>query len=1258
MKRSSTLLMAVFTAFSFFGQQLSGSQHVSVQKNTFKTATLNGSPSNETKTVTFSGSGLTSCKSHDFTTQHYLERGVLEDFNSSYLHGAAHPSVPATAKTPGVNTIPIIFHVVYNPNNPAENVSNALIMQVYNDIVEDYQLLNTDAANARTGFGFNPADANINFCLATKMPNGTPLAELGVHRVSTTEDWYNSDGGEENKMKYTAQGGTDSWDRNKYLNVWICDISNGANSGVAGYAYRPTTTYLPTASIDGIVIDYNLGVNNENVLTHEIGHYLGLDHTWGGSGSCSLDDGFGDTPNTAGPSFNYPGSCSGNQSTCGGTQTQYENYMDYSNCTVMFTQNQADYMLTILTGIRNSLLLSDACDPVNAPPVANFTANIGSPIIIPVGGAVTFYDQSSNAPTGWSWNFGGGATASTLQNPTKTFSTIGTYTVTLTASNSYGSDAEVKTGYVQVVAAAAGTACDTLRNYNPVTESMTAYLAEVGYLPGTGKYSNIPMTKWADKYTAASTTHIRRLRFPIFQADDMSGNGMMKIRVKNDNAGSPGTTVMALDTFLFADMSVNQWNEFDFTTPPTVTGTFWIEFEYIYGTPLDTMVMAMVPMNRVSGINTCKVQYNNVWYTMSAFFGAGNNSSLFVDVLTSNGPDPVADLTLTDVAICQGGEISYNGSSSTNTTNYYWYQTNDPVTTIISNSNSASGTFTFANTGNHRIYLFADGSCKTDGVYVPITVVAKPSATVTKTNTTCGNNNGTITITGATGGNGTKYCSLDGVNYTTNTTYSNLAPGTYTVHVATTGDNCENTYTVTIAASTPFTASVSPNTAICQGNNASLTASGGTSYQWFNGSTSIGNTATINVSPNTTNQYTCIVTNGSGCSNTVYTTVTVNPLANATFTFNDYCLAAPNGPTNVATNGGVYSFNPAVTDGATINATTGVITNGVLGTTYTVQYAFGGACPSSSTQQVTVNAVDNANFTVSPWCGTANNAISNVVTPGGVFALNPAPSDGATINPATGVISNGVQGNSYSIQYTTPVGLCQSSATQTVSYHALPTVSAGTDQSVCQNTNVTLTGTGASTYIWNNGVSQGTPFSATATTTYTVTGTDANGCSNTDQVTVTVNPLPTVNAGADQTICLGQSVTLTATGATNLSWNNGITNGLSFTPNATANYTVTGTDGNGCSNTDMVTITVNDCADIKEILSAAIEIYPNPTNAIFTIELEGSFDFNLMDSRGRLVAEGSATNTTTISLENAEAGVYFLNVHHSNANGVYRIVKQ
>lgn len=480
-----------------------------------------------------SNAGQHFCKSHELNEAHYQSRGILQEYNQDYLQGASNAENASFPKTSGTNEISIIFHVVYN--NAAENVSNAAIMNVYNDLVEDFQLLNADAANARTGspFNFVPADANINFCLATQDPYGNPLSEIGVTRTYTTETWFDSNNGEENKMKSSATGGADIWDRNNYLNVWICDISNGASSGTAGYAYRPTTSYLPSASIDGIVIDYNLGINNDNVLTHEVGHFLGLDHTWGGSGGCSNDDGFADTPQTAGPSFNYSGSCGGSQQTCSGVYTQYENYMDYSNCTVMFTQSQANYMLTILHGIRSSLLLSPGCDPTNTPPNSAFTSLPAgpSPVIIPVNGSVDFFDASTNAPTGWSWtisgtqgtdwNFIGGTNASS-QDPQVEFYTPGFYDITLTASNSYGTDATPasETSYVQVVAPATGTACDTLRNYH-VDSSWFIY----GAGTTNGAWGIIPSHNAIDLYGDGSSVEntLQYAEYFIMQARQKLG---------------------------------------------------------------------------------------------------------------------------------------------------------------------------------------------------------------------------------------------------------------------------------------------------------------------------------------------------------------------------------------------------------------------------------------------------------------------------------------------------------------------------------------------------------------------------------------------------------------------------------------------------------------------------------------------------------------------------------------------------------------
>ena len=197
-----------------------------------------------------------------------------------------------------------------------------------------------------------------------------------------------------------------------------------------------------------------------------------------------------------------------------------------------------------------------------------------------------------------------------------------------------------------------------------------------------------------------------------------------------------------------------------------------------------------------------------------------------------------------------------------------------------------------------------------------------------------------------------------------------------------------------------------------------------------------------------------------------------------------------------------------------------------------------------------------------------------------------------------------------------------------------PTVNAGADQTVCAGASVSLTATGTGTISWNNGISNGVGFVPTATTTYTVTLT-SGACSNTDQVLVTVNPLPTVSAGADQTVCAGASVILNGSGVTNLSWNNNVTNGTAFVPTATSTYTVTGTDANQCTNTDQVTVTVNPVPTATATISTGTTLVAGPTgqdyqwincannqqisgatNATYAVTVNGSYSVEVTNSFG------------------------------------------
>jgi hypothetical protein len=161
-------------------------------------------------------------------------------------------------------------------------------------------------------------------------------------------------------------------------------------------------------------------------------------------------------------------------------------------------------------------------------------------------------------------------------------------------------------------------------------------------------------------------------------------------------------------------------------------------------------------------------------------------------------------------------------------------------------------------------------------VYLPIIIHVKPAATCTKTNTTCGQNNGTIVFTNPTGGVAPNYeYSLDGVNYQVSPNFANLPAGTYTARVRTPGSACVQSYSRSITSSSELVATITPGTTICAGESVTITATGGTTYTWWDGPTTIGNASSISVSPNASVQYSCVVSDGT-CETVVSANIIVN----------------------------------------------------------------------------------------------------------------------------------------------------------------------------------------------------------------------------------------------------------------------------------------------------------------------------------------------------------------------------------------------
>lgn len=286
------------------------------------------------------------CGAHTFTKRHLEQQGLPTDV----LHALP---VPQGVARGGTFTIPVVVHVVYNTT--AENVPTSTINALINELNQDYAGTNSDIGSTRSQFTSVIGNVGFQFCLAQVDPNGA--ATTGITRTQTTDTWFDPDN-QTDAMK-SAPLGRAAWDTERYLNIWICDITSGAVGSeiTVGYAYLPVGGVVGT-SIDGLVIDYDYGTQiGARTATHEIGHYFGLMHTFDEDGACVNSDGFSDTPTSNSPTF----SCSNTNLMKCGVLTQYENFMDYSNCTVMFTDQQAAYMTSVLNGVRDGLLSNPAC---------------------------------------------------------------------------------------------------------------------------------------------------------------------------------------------------------------------------------------------------------------------------------------------------------------------------------------------------------------------------------------------------------------------------------------------------------------------------------------------------------------------------------------------------------------------------------------------------------------------------------------------------------------------------------------------------------------------------------------------------------------------------------------------------------------------------------------------------------------------------------------------------------------------------------
>lgn len=350
-----------------------------------------------------------------------------------------------------VYTVPVVFHVLHLGG--PENISDAQIMDQVNILTRDYNKQNADTSVVIPQFKNLIGDVKFEFRLATKDPSGNCTTGIIRHNDTRT-DWTSS----LSDYIYT-------WPPNKYLNIYVVRT---IASGAAGYTYLPGTA--PSTAADCIVIlhDYVGSIGTGNVgtsraLTHEVGHWFNLPHVWGGTnqpGVACGDEGVSDTPITKGFS-SCPSSTTAAAICNSGIVENYQNYMDYSYCSRMFTIGQAARMTTAInsgTAGRNNissvsnLTATGIISPMsNCAPIADFhtfSGIINNIYTVCAGQSLSFMDDSYNGTVTsrlWATNGGGTLSAPNSTITSISFPTAGTWTVALSSGNSTGTTTATRT---------------------------------------------------------------------------------------------------------------------------------------------------------------------------------------------------------------------------------------------------------------------------------------------------------------------------------------------------------------------------------------------------------------------------------------------------------------------------------------------------------------------------------------------------------------------------------------------------------------------------------------------------------------------------------------------------------------------------------------------------------------------------------------------------------------------------------------------
>lgn len=530
--------------------------------------------------------------------------------------------------------IPVIFHIVHfgEAVGTFPNIDS-------NQVKSQIAVLNNDFAGTGLNVGNLPltfsglvANTGIRFCLATKNPQGGALNEKGIQRIDASGQPWGNPNTPTVSIKAYIEGyikPSSMWDPIRYLNVWLSDKS--PNEPLRGYATYPSGTTLggvPAAEIgtvnnDGIWIWTKafgtLGGSLQppwdkgRTLTHEVGHWLGLRHTWG-DGNC-YSDYVNDTPwakmeNTGCPaSPAYIDRCGVGQSPYG---EMTMNFMDGTNdaCKYMFTPGQNIRMQTALSqcNYRNALGTHNLCPASTSAAVAatagfslNSTPCIGTPF-------TPFNTSNGNPPPTYIWSSTPPMVfnpAPSVANPAISITTPGSYTLSLIATNSLSSSTFTMV-INSVTTCPFSSACidtlrpikttDTLKTYSAPNNSLVigCQTGFAGFLTGTNCYKDKEFAQFfaPGSYTSTPAPQINAVivLFDSVGTKNGSGNQAIPITCKiyggNITAG-PGAQIGAKSDSLYKIINKPKTYTVSYAgVPGYVTPTKMIPFRFDFASPV------------------------------------------------------------------------------------------------------------------------------------------------------------------------------------------------------------------------------------------------------------------------------------------------------------------------------------------------------------------------------------------------------------------------------------------------------------------------------------------------------------------------------------------------------------------------------------------------------------------------------------------------------------------------------------------------